>query len=169
MKLDIREVLDLEGERKDFAGKLDLSWVKRLGESLFPESLAVGGRVENRAGVVSLRYQIDGVMPFVCDRCLMQTKRPISEEFSHTVVRSLEDDALDDIFIVAPDSQINIAEIAATDLQLMLPQVFLCKDDCKGLCPRCGADLNQTTCGCREDNIDPRLEILRKLLNNDDE
>jgi uncharacterized protein len=164
MKLAIRQILDIEGERLDFAGAVDLSWVKRHGETLFPEALAVSGSVENRAGVVTLRYQISGVMPCLCDRCLMQSERLIRETFTHTVVRQLADDALDDVFLTAPDDTLSLGEIAGADLQLFLPQVLLCREDCRGLCPVCGADLNQTNCGCRRNGADPRLEILRDLL-----
>lgn len=167
MKLDLSSITNQPGEEIDFAGKLDLSWVERLGESLFPESLAVRGRAENRAGVVTLRYQISGRMPFRCDRCLMQTERAVSETFSHTVVEALEDDALNDAFIVAPDKIVDLDGVAADDLQLLLPQVLLCREDCKGLCPVCGADLNQTNCGCRQNTGDARLAILRKLLDDE--
>jgi uncharacterized protein len=167
MKLDVRQIMNLPGEGHDFAGQLDLSWVKRLGESLFPESLAVGGRVENRAGVVTLRYQISGRMPYRCDRCLMQTEQAVDRQFVHTVVKELEDEALDDVFIVAPDGSLDLDEIAASDLQLSLPQVLLCREDCKGLCPVCGADLNQTSCGCQKKTSDPRLAILRTLLDDE--
>lgn len=167
MKLDVSPIFDRPGEKIDFAGKLDLSWVERLGESLFPESLAIRGRAENRAGVVTLRYQISGRMPYRCDRCLMQTERALDETYTHTVVQALEDDALNDAFIVAPDKILDLGEIAADDVQLSLPQVMLCKEDCKGLCPVCGADLNQTDCGCRPEKGDPRLAILRKLLDDE--
>lgn len=164
MKLAIRQVLDIEGERLDFAGAVDLSWVKRHGETLFPEALAVAGTVENRAGVVTLRYQISGEMPYRCDRCLVQSKRAIRETFSHAVVRRLIDDALDDAFLTAPDDALLLDEIAGADLQLSLPQVFLCSEDCRGLCPVCGADLNQTECSCRRCDTGSKLEILKDLL-----
>ncbi len=166
MRLDIGQVLDVVGEKLEFAGVIDLSWVIRHGTKLFPDALAVEGAADNRAGVVTLRYQISGVMPFVCDRCLMQSERRISQRFEHPVVRSLEDPSLDDVFMTAPEGVLELDEIASSDLQLSLPQVFLCKEDCKGLCPRCGADLNQTNCGCRTDSGGP-LEILKNLLNDE--
>ena len=164
MELDIRRLLDLPGESLDFAGALDLSWIQRLGASLFPESLAVGGQAENRAGVVSLRYQISGVMQYSCERCLMQTRKPIQKTYEHTVVRSLEDDSLDDVFLLAPEGRIDLDPVAASDLQLDLPQVLLCKPNCRGLCPICGANRNETDCGCSSGQGDPRMAILKQLL-----
>lgn len=164
MTLDLKWVLDVVGEKLDFAGAIDLSWVTRHGSVLFPDALAVSGTASNRAGVVTLRYQISGVMPFSCDRCLMQSERRISEQFEHPVVRELEDPSLDDVYLIAPEGVLELDEIAGSDLQLTLPQVFLCKEDCRGLCPQCGADLNKTTCGCRPDEGDPRLQVLKNLL-----
>ena len=47
-----------------------------------------------------------------------------------------------------------------------LPSRVLCSDDCKGLCPQCGANLNKVTCGCTKDNSDPRFDVLRFAMKN---
>lgn len=133
MKIDIKKVLNIPGEEEVFSASLDLSWAKRLGETIFPESLAVEGIIKNRAGIVKLRYQIKGIMMFRCDRCLMQTKKEINDEYSHTVVDRLEDDSLDDVYVIANDGLLDLEAIVADDLLLQLPQVILCKDDCPGL------------------------------------
>ena len=166
MRLSVQPILDIAGEKITFAGEIDFNWIKRHGESVFPGLLAVSGEVENRAGVVVLRYQIKGSMPLECDRCLMQTDRLIDKKFEHTVVAQTSNDDTDDAFINVPDGVLDIDEIAASDLQLDLPQIFLCKDDCKGLCPICGADLNYNNCGCQSDSTDPRMQKLRNLLKN---
>lgn len=133
MKIDIKKVLNIPGEEEKFSVSLSLSWVKRLGETIFPESLAVEGNIKNHAGIVELRYQINGVMMFRCDRCLMQTKKEINESFSHSVVNHLEDTSLDDVYVIANDGLLDIEAIVADDLLLQLPQVLLCKEDCLGL------------------------------------
>ena len=166
MKLDLAHILDLPGESQEIAGTLDLSWIKRLGQSLFPESLAVRGQVENRAGVVTLRYQISGELCFSCERCLMQTKRPVQKAYVHTVVRALEDETLDDVFLIVPDGILDLDSVAADDLLLEVPQVLLCKPDCKGLCPVCGQNRNIAACGCSRETGDSRMAILKTLLEN---
>ena len=164
MKISVQPVLDIAGERIAFQSELNLGWIKRHGKQVFPKLLAVSGEANNRAGVVVLRYQIEGGIPFECDRCLMQTERVVDKEFVHTVVRQASNNETDDAFIIAPDGVLDIEEIAGVDLQLELPQVFLCKEDCKGLCPVCGTDLNYNNCGCQSDSTDPRLQKLRNLL-----
>ena len=118
----------------------------------------------NRAGVVTLRYQISGVSPFECDRCLMQTELNIKHTFEHIVVRKLEDNLLDDVFLVTADGVLDMSQIVSADLLLWLPQVLLCQPNCEGLCSECGANLNSGDCGCVKDNLDPRLAKLRELL-----
>lgn len=133
MKIDIKKVLNIPGEEEKISVSLSLSWAKRLGETIFPESLAVEGTIKNRAGIVELRYQIKGIMMFRCDRCLMQTKKDINDTFSHLVVSHLEDTSLDDVYVIADDGLLDIEAIVADDLLLQLPQVLLCKEDCPGL------------------------------------
>ena len=64
MKISVKEIFEIVGLSKDFAGELDLSWITRQGEQLFPDALAVSGQIANRAGIVTLRYQISGKLPF---------------------------------------------------------------------------------------------------------
>jgi uncharacterized protein len=50
-----------------------------------------------------------------------------------------------------------------------LPMQFVCRTDCRGLCPQCGQNLNETTCNCQAPSIDPRLAVLGKLLLKEEE
>ena len=61
---------------------------------------------------------------------------------------------------------IDIDELIMTDVTLEIPFQLLCREDCKGLCPVCGSDLNEKTCNCTQKQIDPRLEKLKMLLDS---
>ena len=67
---------------------------------------------------------------------------------------------------IAASREITEAELNAMldNLELNFPSKILCKEDCLGLCQRCGKDLNEGDCGCKDDEIDPRLAPLAKLL-----
>ena len=58
---------------------------------------------------------------------------------------------------VIPDGQLDLAELAGADILLELPTSMVCDEGCKGLCPECGANLNEGDCGCRPSAGDPRL------------
>ena len=72
----------------------------------------------------------------------------------HGLVSSLNDEENDD-YILVEDMRLDIEELTSEDSYLALPGKILCKDDCKGVCMTCGADLNDGPCGC-EKEIDPR-------------
>ena len=65
--------------------------------------------------------------------------------------------------------QIDLAELIHEQLYLVLPMKPLCKDDCQGLCPVCGANRNTTACTCETTWTDPRLAGLKALLNENDD
>jgi uncharacterized protein len=90
--------------------------------------------------------------------CEMPIPRPAEEE------RALAPDELDVTYL--EDGHINTDELLRENLLLSLPLQPLCRDDCRGLCPRCGANLNQGPCGCEPPPADPRMDALRKLLPN---
>ena len=104
----------------------------------------------NRADVVHMNYSVKFTLNIVCDRCLKELRRDFSYEFEHIIVNSLNSENDDDEFIVAENYRVDIDEIALSDLLLELPTKLLCKDDCKGLCPVCGCDLNESECNCQK-------------------
>ena len=62
------------------------------------------------------------------------------------------------------DNMIESARIVREELLLHMELTVLCKEDCKGLCPKCGHDLNEGDCGCDRREIDPRLQKLTQLF-----
>ena len=62
--------------------------------------------------------------------------------------------------------QLEVDELVYTEVILNLPSKHLCKADCKGLCFKCGKNLNEGDCGCKSDEPDPRFAKLRELLDN---
>ncbi len=82
-----------------------------------------------------------------CDRCARQIDRHYDYSFSHILVLSLENED-DDRFIEVHDEKLNLDELVREDILLELPTKFLCREDCKGICPKCGKNLNDGPCGC---------------------
>lgn len=163
MQMDLKNLFDGGEEAVSFSHSLDLSAVEQGSGRPFIHPVELSGLVENTAGVVLLRYSARTVLQFCCDRCLEPVEYPINYRFEHVLVREAEDEA-DNDFILVPDAVLDLDELAVADIILELPSKILCAPDCKGLCPRCGQNLNQTTCGCPENDPDPRLAALRALL-----
>ena len=98
-----------------------------------------------------------------CDRCGEQITGEQSKTFEHRLVQTLVDETNDD-YIETPDFTLELDEVVISDIILNYPQKFLCKEDCKGVCQHCGKNLNEGDCGCNKKSIDPRLEILKQLM-----
>ncbi|HEV8117297.1 MAG TPA: DUF177 domain-containing protein [Thermoanaerobaculia bacterium] len=105
-----------------------------------------------------------------CSRCLAAYPFATDENFSLVLYkraagdpaeRQLDKDDLDVYFFDEPE--LSVLPIVEERIQMAVPMKPLCKEDCLGLCPTCGEDLNQGNCECREETIDPRWEALSKL------
>ena len=68
-----------------------------------------------------------------------------------------------DEYIVVEDNVLDLTELVCEDIILSLPTRFLCREDCKGICSKCGKNLNEGKCDCKKD-IDPRMAALLELL-----
>ena len=104
-----------------------------------------------------------------CARCLRSVESTLELDFEKTaaVEGTLENEDNDD-YIIIRDGTIDIDEPLTQELLLGLPFRHLCSEECKGLCPKCGKDLNEGDCGCDRKSIDPRLEVLKQLLDKQD-
>ena len=78
---------------------------------------------------------------------------------------SVESEESDDI-IATPDMKLDIDELVYAETVSNLPMKHLCREDCKGICQKCGKNLNEGECGCPSKEIDPRLAALAELLND---
>lgn len=166
MLLQLKPLFMGEKERLPVDAALDLSALEYQGERPFQSPVKVTGEVINAAEVVTLRmvirYRFDGR----CDRCAEPFSREEELEAEHILVSSLENEDNDD-FLLLENYQLQLDEVVVTDLLLALPTKHLCREDCRGLCPRCGKNLNEGLCGCREDKVDPRLAVLAQLMDGE--
>jgi uncharacterized protein len=161
--LDISKILKSPGDSLNYSGKIDLS------EDLFAANriseispLSVDGVVKNISGVVVLEGKGSFSYLGPCDRCGEGVRRILefsfSEVFSKDAEESEESDAL-----VLEGNTIDLKDIAEREAFASLPLKNLCREDCKGLCPRCGANLNFSTCECKDDEWNPQFEFLKGI------
>ncbi|MDE6764515.1 MAG: DUF177 domain-containing protein [Oscillospiraceae bacterium] len=151
MIIDLKQLYNVVGERLSIDYTIDKEKLDSVKGYSFFDPITIKGAVINRAGIVMLDFKADFVLHGCCDRCLIEFERSFSFEFSHILVRSLNSsgDEYDD-YIVTESDKLDMDELALTDCLLQLPSKMLCKEDCKGLCPVCGTDLNENKCDCCE-------------------
>lgn len=163
MLLQLQSLFTGEKEKLPIDCILDFSSVEWNGERPFQSPVRVSGSVVQSAGVVTLKaivaYRYDGT----CDRCAGEVHREATFPMEHILVVSLNHED-NDSFVLIENDQLPLDDLVEEDLLLNQPSKILCMEDCRGLCPQCGQNLNQGLCGCRQETVDPRLAILKQLL-----
>jgi uncharacterized protein len=164
MKIVITDIPD-EGLTVDVEEKLSL------------EEVSAGSPVKGTLQVnksdreVIVIGKVTSVLDLQCSRCLKGFRRPLDIPVNvvyHPVEEiaeerhGLKDDEMDMGFYRG--EEIDLQELVREQVLLNMQMKPLCDEDCKGICPNCGADLNAGSCGCETRKIDPRLEVLKKLL-----
>ncbi len=170
MKIKIRDIppegfyCELEEEGDRIAGlaakKVDFSFLAPVRASL---------SISKAEDTLSVRGRIETVVLLSCSRCLKDVEHRIDKDFSlfFTKEGAPEQEELEltgeEIELVHMEGdEIDTDEVLLEQIALDIPQKPLCASDCKGLCPRCGADLNLGRCGCpQEKSIDPRFAKLK--------
>ena len=121
--------------------------------------------MSNAGDVLLLQAHMECQVQRTCGRCLQEfvgvTKAEVVEKFYPASADNIENDAF-----VYDSDVIDITEPLREGLLLAEPMQALCKPDCRGLCPVCGADLNDGDCGCDRLTVDPRLAALKQFIKN---
>lgn len=123
------------------------------------------GVVENAGDVILFKADVKTEIERTCGRCLKVFTEPLAaqvvEKFYPAGAENIENDA----FIYESDL-LDITEPVRESLLLAVPLQSLCREDCRGLCPVCGADRNEGDCGCDATTVDPRLAALKQFIKN---
>ena len=162
MVLELKKIFLNENESLSVQAEPDLSGVT-VGMNTFSGPVKADITVSNHAGMVVYEADVRFRYHYYCDRCFEPFDKDLAYRFTHILVTKLPDEGGDD-YIEAPDYMLETDALLRDDILLELPSKFLCKDSCKGLCPKCGKNLNMGRCGCPEKEPDPRLAALSKLL-----
>lgn len=103
-------------------------------------------------GNVNIKGHLSFEIDFNCDRCLKSVIMPISVSID------------EDVTVEAGDEPCDIDEIIFRELAMAWPMKVLCSDSCKGLCPKCGQNLNEKDCGCDRSSLDPRMAAILDIF-----
>lgn len=164
MLLGIAKLIGCPGGQLPFSFELDFSDMVFGNTQPVSEPVRAFGKVVNTAGVLLLDGTIEADIHGVCDRCTKEFDRKI--EIPVHAVLETDPDSLDSddlwTFPVEGDS-VDLEEIIRTAFVLEMDSKLLCSPDCKGICFRCGTDLNLAECKCKPEP-DPRFAALRQWL-----
>ena len=164
MRLNLREIIHVPVASVPFDFTLDLTQEEFFGEHPITQPVHVEGTVKNIADVLVLEGQAASVLDYTCDRCMGGFSREKVVRLSFLLAEEIEGEEDGDI-VLLDDGEIDVGDLAYTAFILDMDTKHLCSEDCKGLCPTCGQNLNEGDCACKKQQTDPRLEALRQLLN----
>lgn len=166
MKVDLSSVIKVTGAEVKLSSTVGFGDAEFLGETYrFIEPLKVEGRVYNNGQSLTLEANVSGRMVTECARCLDEVEADV--EFSvHEFLSQREEGADEDEDIILFDGyEIELDDIIADHFLMNISGRYLCSDDCKGLCPVCGQNLNHGECDCDNEYIDPRWQALADIMN----
>lgn len=166
IKINVAEIKKRLVGKKSFAYDLSPEELEISGEEmLLLGDVHAEGFISNAGDVLLLEAELTARVHRTCGRCLKEfdadTRAEVIEKFYPAGTENIEKDAF-----VYDSDVIDITEPLRESLLLAEPIQALCKDDCKGLCPVCGADLNSGDCGCDRFSVDPRLAALKQFIKN---
>lgn len=148
---------------------LDMSGlVIEEGVNSFPNGAKVSIELKNIMDCVMLSLKCECDYVTECARCLAPVTQKVSFNFDSIVkVDENADVILDaDAVVIDSSNQLDVDELVCGLILMNLPMKALCSEDCKGICPSCGKDLNLGDCNCSKKEVDPRLAKLKELLDN---
>lgn len=120
---------------------------------------------------IFLDLDIDYTYEKPCDRCLENSIKSEHVSYTAKVVRNLNEEIEDEEFDLIQyneKKQIDLSQLIKELIILSIPMKTLCEDECKGICPKCGANLNLSECNCDNDEIDIRFASLKGMFDHEE-
>ena len=164
MKLGLSKIIETPGASVPFSTSVDLRDLCYGVSYPVSEPVVAEGLVRNTAGVLMMTGSVRTTIHGTCDRCAAEFDRDIDFPIDVVLVTEFANEENEDewVFPLEGDSA-DLDDIVRTVFVLNLDSKLLCKEDCKGMCHRCGKNLNDGPCNCQKE-LDPRFAALKQLL-----
>lgn len=167
MKINVSKIKTISGKTMDVELTETIPELSMDEENIkLLSPLKFSGKIENLGDRLMVSGEISTTVKLLCSRCAeamaYALNAPFSEFFTNHK-KVMDDDQEEEISLFSGD-EIDITLHLARAILLELPMKAICQEECQGLCPGCGVNLNQTECQCSGEEIDPRLMALKKLI-----
>lgn len=154
MKLNVMNLRKEPGLEESFQFVLDK--VEAIDRINFTKPINVTGKVINSGNEFVLMGHITTEAKTECSRCLDMVTLSLDFDFKETYEYDADSD-------VIQDGLLDLDQVIRENLYINIPMRVVCSEDCPGLCPVCGRNLKEGQCSCENENIDPRLAVLKRL------
>lgn len=161
MILDASRLLKRKVEVLPFNVSYEADFIEREDFELKLKSpILVSGEAYYDGEIVRMKGNIKTLIEAQCSRCLKNIDYPLEINFEEEFSKAEHEDA----YPIMDNDDIDLKNMVIDNLILSIPLRLLCSENCKGLCPKCGKNLNTGSCNCEKDDVDPRLAVLKDLF-----
>lgn len=169
MLLDLSKVLLQDGKALETSVELEMNeLVFQMGKFSIARKSPLQVAVTNTGDrVLEIRGHGEVMLLIPCARCLTPVEYPMVLDFERTADMKLSEEEREERLEETnfmEGEQLNPELLVRNELLINWPIRVLCKDDCKGICSRCGANLNVTACNCDTEQADPRMAAIRDIF-----
>ncbi|MDP4182686.1 MAG: DUF177 domain-containing protein [Bacillota bacterium] len=165
MKIDVSSIVKTNGASLAVKFNQEIAELKDVdSEVVFDEVVNFEGTLLNSSGVLKLAGNLKVGFTVKCSRCIKDIQNKMELKVKEDILEDSE--KVDNEAYTYNNNYILIDSILKDNIILNLPVKQVCDESCKGLCPKCGTNLNEGTCDCKEENINPQMEVLRKFFEN---
>lgn len=167
MLINLSDVLTSEGMQISRELPLQMTcFESRMGSFPITAAAPVHLRIRNTGhGKAKLEGGVKLTFQAGCDRCLTEVPVELDLQFDRTVVLGAEDEDADELGLTE-NRQLDVETFVHNEILVNWPAKILCREDCKGICPVCGQNLNERECGCDTFVPDPRMAVIQDIFKN---
>lgn len=171
MIINISEILSTPGKTEHYEvpiemGTFDMNGMQYPFSKKVPVDLTVVNVGERE---ISIQGHIEAVLLVPCDRCLEDVPVSFSMDVDKVIdLKKTDEDRINDLDETSyiDHSSLDVDRLVSDELLIHFPMKTLCREDCKGICFKCGQNLNLGECGCDRESLDPRMSAIRDIFKN---
>lgn len=164
MKVDVSDIIGNNGALMEITVEEEPVDKEPMEGYLLDEKLFFEGTITNRDDILLLDGSLKTTYKSECYRCLKPVGGTLNIRIKENFINS--DDAEQNDMYYFNGKILDISKALSDNIILNLPMKQLCGNNCKGLCSKCGGNLNDTKCDCDSKEVDPRMEGLKNFFDN---
>lgn len=168
MTIDVKQYFSANDITEEFAYALPILDAQLNGVNPFRYPVQVMATLQGSVTGVDLLLEMSYTLFVPCDRCNEDAEILQKLVCSHKLVRNLTGEEDENLYILVEEDRLDLDALVYADIFLNLPAKLLCREACKGLCPKCGINLNVDICSCEHQERDPRLDVLKQFLTDEE-
>ena len=169
MLIDLSEILSLEGKTQVVEAPVSMdSFQSKLGDFPVAEKEPLSLTITN-TGKKVLKIEAKGriTVNIPCDKCLKDVPTEFDINFEQEIdMQASKEDRIKDLDEInyVTGCSLDVEQLVHNEILIHWPLRVLCKEDCRGICPKCGKDLNEGSCECDQTSPDPRMAVISDIF-----